>query len=134
MIQVVTAVIEAADGRLLACQRPDGKSLAGKWEFPGGKIEPGESPGDALLRELKEELGITVEITGALTSVPWDYGTFAIELHPFTCRLTGGEPQALEHREIRWCGRDELQSLDWAAADVPILQEWLQTSGPQDPA
>ncbi|MCW1887493.1 (deoxy)nucleoside triphosphate pyrophosphohydrolase [Luteolibacter flavescens] len=124
MIEVVAGLILDGTGRLLACKRPEGKHLGGKWEFPGGKVEPGESPSDALVRELEEELGIRVETATALTPVVWDYGRGPIRLHPFLCRILSGQPHPHEHSEIRWCGPDELGELDWAEADVPILEEW----------
>jgi 8-oxo-dGTP diphosphatase len=125
MTGVAAGLILDDTGRLLACRRPEGKHLGGKWEFPGGKVEDGESPAAALVRELEEELGIAVEPGRALSPVVWDYGRGPIRLHPFVCRIVAGELQPHEHSEIRWCSRDELPALDWAAADVPILAEWL---------
>lgn len=128
MIDVAAGLILDKSGRLLACRRPEGKHLEGKWEFPGGKVEPGESPATALIRELEEELAIRVETGKALTPVVWDYGRGPIKLHPFVCRIVSGDPHPHEHSEIRWCGREELQALEWAEADVPILAEWLGTA------
>ncbi len=125
MIEVVAGLILDEAGRLLACKRPEGKHLGGKWEFPGGKLEDGEDPAAALLRELDEELGIVVVTGEALTPVVWDYGRGPIRLHPIVCRIVRGEPHPHEHSEILWCGREELEGLDWAAADVPVLEEWL---------
>ncbi|WP_193212182.1 (deoxy)nucleoside triphosphate pyrophosphohydrolase [Luteolibacter marinus] len=125
MIDVAAGLIVDTSGRVLACRRPAGKHLGGKWEFPGGKVEAGEGPAAALVRELEEELGIRVETGEALTPVIWDYGRGPIRLHPFVCRIVSGNPHPHEHSEIRWCGRDELAGLDWAEADVPILREWL---------
>jgi 8-oxo-dGTP diphosphatase len=124
MIDVVAGLILDPAGRLLACKRPEGKHLGGKWEFPGGKVEEGEDPVAALVRELEEELGIFVEAGKALTPVVWDYGRGPIRLHPFVCTVASGEPHPHEHEEIRWCRAEELGALDWAAADVPILEEW----------
>jgi 8-oxo-dGTP diphosphatase len=125
MIEVVAGLIDDGAGRLLACRRPEGKHLGGLWEFPGGKIEPGESPATALVRELEEELAVRVEPGAALSPVVWDYGRGPIRLHAFVCRLAAGTPHPHEHSEIRWCGADELPALDWAAADLPLLAEWL---------
>lgn len=125
MIEVVAGLILDDSGSLLACKRPEGKHLGGKWEFPGGKLEADESPEAALIRELEEELSITVEPLKPLTPVVWDYGRGPIRLHPIVCRILSGTPHPHEHSEIRWCDREALQSLDWAAADVPILREWL---------
>jgi 8-oxo-dGTP diphosphatase len=126
MIDVVAGLILDDAGRLLACKRPEGKHLGGKWEFPGGKLEPGEDPAAALIRELEEELGILVLVeTGTtLTPVVWDYGRGPIRLHPLLCHIASGEPHPHEHSEIRWCAPNELAELDWAEADVPILAEW----------
>ncbi|TAE78111.1 MAG: (deoxy)nucleoside triphosphate pyrophosphohydrolase [Verrucomicrobia bacterium] len=125
MIEVVAGLIEDGEARLLACRRPPGKALGGKWEFPGGKLESGESPGAALIRELDEELGIDVELGAALHPVIWDYGRGPLRLHAFVCRIADGSPQPREHSEIRWCAASELMALDWAEADVPLLAEWL---------
>jgi 8-oxo-dGTP diphosphatase len=124
MIDVVAGLILDDAGLLLACKRPEGKHLGGKWEFPGGKLEPGEDPATALIRELEEELGILVETGTALTPVVWDYGRGPIRLHPLLCHIRSGTPHPHEHSEIRWCAPDDLATLDWAEADVPILAEW----------
>jgi len=126
MIDVVAGLILDDAGRLLACKRPEGKHLGGKWEFPGGKLEEGEDAAAALVRELEEELGIVVLAGEFLTPVVWDYGSGPIRLHPIVCRIAAGAPHPHEHSEIRWCGREELGRLDWAAADVPVLAEWLE--------
>jgi 8-oxo-dGTP diphosphatase len=125
MIDVVAGLILDDAGRLLACKRPEGKHLGGKWEFPGGKLEGGEDPAAALVRELEEELGIIVIAGEALTTVVWDYGRGPIRLHPILCRIAGGDLHPHEHSEIRWCEGEDLAGLDWAEADVPILAEWL---------
>jgi 8-oxo-dGTP diphosphatase len=129
MIRVVAGLIEDDRGRLLACRRPEGKHLAGKWEFPGGKIEADESPSGALIRELQEELSIVVETSGSLTPVIHDYGRGPIELIPLRCRIIRGVPVAHEHSELRWCDAAGLSTLDLAEADLPILKEWLGTVG-----
>jgi len=129
MIDVVAGLILDEAGRLLACKRPEGKHLGGKWEFPGGKLEPGEDPAAALIRELDEELGIVVVPAEPLTPVVWDYGRGPIRLHPLLCHIVSGIPHPHEHSEIRWCGVEELGSLDWAEADVPILAEWKVSRG-----
>ena len=117
-------LIEDGNGRLLACRRPPGKHLGGLWEFPGGKVEPDESPEAALIRELAEELGIETEITGALSPVEWDYGRGPIRLIPFFCRIVSGTPHPHEHDALEWVDAATCDRLDWAAADGPILAEW----------
>lgn len=124
-LQVVCGILVDASGRALACLRPPGKHLADQWEFPGGKVEPGESPEAALIRELREELAVEVEILRPLSAVDWDYGRGPIRLIPFVCRIKNGEPKALDHAELRWVDPSSLHELHWAAADGPILQEWL---------
>jgi 8-oxo-dGTP diphosphatase len=131
MIDVVCAVIEhPADGRFLACLRPQGKHLAGLWEFPGGKVDPGESPEGALVREIREELGVEATVGRALEPVIWSYERGTIRLLPFLCSISGGPPQAIEHEQLLWCAREEFDSLAWAEADLPVLEQ-LRASFPQ---
>ena len=120
---VVCGVIEDGSGRFLACLRPQGKHLGGLWEFPGGKVESGESPEQALARELHEELGVVVSVGEPLSPVLWNYQERGIRLLPFRCKLLRGVPAALEHERIQWCTPTEFDSLEWAAADLPILAE-----------
>ena len=124
-MQVVCAIIENACGEVLLCQRGAGRKLAGLWEFPGGKIEEGETAPQALIREIHEELGIDVEVQRGLTPVNWAYDELTICLIPFVCKILQGEPQALEHAQLRWCQRHEFAEIDWAPADVPVWQEYL---------
>ncbi len=114
---------------ILAAQRPAHKSLGGKWEFPGGKIEPGEDPAGALIREVREELDCEVRIVEPLSSVRHVYSEdFTIHLFPFRCRFAGpeSEPRALEHQALLWCQPSHLPGLDWAEADLPIIREYLE--------
>ena len=128
MLHVVCAIIVREGGTVLVCQRASGGHLGGLWEFPGGKVEEGESPEQALCRELREELAIEVSCERAMSAVDWDYGRGPMRLLPYVCRIITGEPQALEHAALRWCCVEDLPSLDWAAADVPVLQEYLLES------
>jgi 8-oxo-dGTP diphosphatase len=127
MIPVTCAII-LHGGRVLATQRSERMHLPLKWEFPGGKVHEGESEEDCIVREIREELGIDIELVQRLTPAEWDYGTFAIRLIPFIARYTGGIIQLAEHRDAQWLTRNELGTLDWAPADLPILNELLATS------
>ena len=122
-LPVVAAVIADGAGRVLVAQRPAHKHLGLQWEFPGGKIEPGESPEAALTRELREELGVEVEIVRTQPAFDHDYGDVVIAMVPFVCRLAPGSaaPQAHEHVALRWVSAAELATLDLAAADLPIV-------------
>ena len=123
MIDVVCGVIEDLEGRFLACLRPQGKHLGGLWEFPGGKVDPGETPVAALLRELHEELSVDAEVISPLTPVIWAYPERTIRLLPFRCRIIGGALHAHEHEQLLWCAPENFYTLPWAAADLPILRE-----------
>ncbi len=98
-----------------------------KWEFPGGKKKEGESPEACLRREISEELGIEVEITSRLPSNDHSYPeSNPFKLIPFTCRIKAGSPVAREHRQIKWVRISVLPSLDWAGADIPVLENYLR--------
>ncbi len=119
-IRVVGAAI-IDDGKILVAQRPYSdkayKSL--KWEFPGGKIEPGETEEEAIRREIREELGCTIEVTAVLPEMDHEYPDFILKMAICICRLSPTEtPKCLEHNSIRWFSPTELPSLDWAAADA----------------
>jgi len=123
MLQVTCAIIEHAN-KVLICQRSASMKLPLKWEFPGGKIEAGESKEDCLFREIKEELNIDIAIAGALTMVEHHYPGFSIRLYPFVCRLTTGELKPAEHAQAIWVDVMELPKYDWAEADLPIVSEY----------
>ncbi len=124
-IEVACAIIEK-DGLILAAQRSEIMSLPLKWEFPGGKIEAGETASDCLHRELREELGVDIKIHAALPPTLWQYPDFAVCLHPFVCTLETFDLQMHEHKAICWLTPEELPSLDWAEADIPIIRDYLQ--------
>lgn len=122
-LPVVCALIEDGAGRVLVAQRPAHKHLGLKWEFAGGKVEPGEAPEAALVREIREELGCTIVLRAPLPRYTHDYGTVVIEMIPFRCALGPGSPapQAHEHVALRWVTPAELPALDLAPADRPLL-------------
>ena len=128
IIPVVCAIIEQ-DDLVLCALRSEHMVLPGKWEFPGGKLEVNELPEDALIREIKEELNIEIKIIEALPIAEHAYvPEKIIQLIPYRCAIVGNEtPSASEHAELRWVKRDELLQLDWAAADVPIVLNYIQT-------
>lgn len=120
-IDVVGAVV-VRDGLVLCAQRgPDG-SLPGKWEFPGGKVEPGESRRTALEREIDEELNCVVEVGDEVATTRYDDGRVVVVLTTFWCRLVAGTPRLTEHTAVRWMSPDQLGALDWAPADVPAVE------------
>ncbi|MGJ8644869.1 MAG: (deoxy)nucleoside triphosphate pyrophosphohydrolase [Luteolibacter sp.] len=122
MIEVVCGVIRDGEGRVLACRRSAERHLGGLWEFPGGKVDEGESHEFALVRELKEELSILVKIEGQVGEpVKWSDGKVSIRLTAYLCIIAEGEPLANEHSEIRWGVLGDLSALSWAEADLPIL-------------
>jgi len=120
-IHVVGAVI-IEDGLVLCAQRGQDQNLAGLWEFPGGKIEPGESPTAALEREIAEELGCIIEVGDLITTTTHEYEFGIINLTTFYCRLISGTPTTSEHASIRWLRPEELLAIEWAPADVPAVQ------------
>lgn len=123
LVAVAAAVLLDADGRMLLTSRPPGKSFAGLWEFPGGKIGTQESPEQALVRELREELGIQVGL-GCLTPLCFashDYETFHLLMPLFACRVWRGTPQAREGQRLAWATLAELEDYDLLPADRPLL-------------
>ncbi len=128
IIPVVCAIIEQ-DGLVLCALRSEHMSLPGKWEFPGGKLELNELPEEALIREIKEELNVEIKIIEALPIAEHAYvPEKIIQLIPFRCVVESNEtPSATEHAELRWMKKDDLLQLDWAAADIPIVLNYIQT-------
>lgn len=131
MTDVVCGVIGDGEGRVLACLRPAGKRLGGLWEFPGGKVEPGESPEAALVRELEEELGIVVVATSPLDPVSWSYDFGDIRLLPYHCKVVSGTICPHEHERVIWCDPQDFGTLEWAPADLPVLDQLRQSPAPR---
>ncbi|MBY5971726.1 (deoxy)nucleoside triphosphate pyrophosphohydrolase [Pseudooceanicola marinus] len=130
IILVSAVALIDVDGRVLLAQRPEGKSMAGLWEFPGGKVEPGESPEAALIRELKEELGIDTwsSCLAPLTFASHAYDDFHLLMPLFACRRWEGTPQPQEGQTLAWARGNELRNYEMPPADVPllpILRDWL---------
>ena len=128
-VPVVCAVIER-NGLVLIAQRPPHKLLPLKWEFAGGKVEPGEDPAAAIIREIREELGCVVVVAHALPRFTYDYKTVVIEMIPFVCSLapTSPEPHPHEHVALAWVQPAEVTSYDLAAADFPVVQSLVSIS------
>ena len=129
-IEVVAAVIEK-DGLFLATQRGYGE-FKGKWEFPGGKIEPGETFGNSLKREIMEEMNIHINITDEICTVEYDYPTFHLIMHTFLCQMVEDDiPKVyhdkyeFEHDNYKWLSKDELYNLDWLPADILIIDKLI---------
>lgn len=121
-IDVVGAVI-VRDGLILCAQRGSHGALGGFWEFPGGKIEPGESPQGALEREIAEELECRVHVSNLITTTPHEYDFAVVNLTTFYCELIDGDPKLSEHQAVRWLAPSELHLLDWAPADIPAVDQ-----------
>ncbi|MGO4914559.1 (deoxy)nucleoside triphosphate pyrophosphohydrolase [Pseudogemmobacter sp. W21_MBD1_M6] len=130
-ILLVSAVaLIDVDGRVLLAQRPEGKSMAGLWEFPGGKVEQGESPETALIRELQEELGINTwsSCLAPLTFASHKYDDFHLLMPLFACRKWEGTPRSNEGQALKWVRAADLKSYPMPPADIPlipILRDWL---------
>ena len=123
---VVTAALITKGERILVAQREETNDWGLHWEFPGGKVEEDEGPHECIKRELREELGIGVEIEAIRQSVFKQYEGFNILLLAYQCRITEGIPSAIRCREVRWVGRDELKSLQMPPADEEIREKLLQ--------
>ena len=121
-IEVVAAIIHDAEGRIFATQRGYGE-WEGWWEFPGGKMEAGESPEEALRREIWEELETRIVIERLVTTVEWDYPKFHLTMHCYWCHVESGSLTLKEHEAARWLAKDELESVKWLPADLQILDK-----------
>lgn len=124
-LEVVGAVV-VRNGAILCAQRGPAGALPGMWEFPGGKIESGEAPRDALVREIEEELGCRVSVGDEVTSTRHEYDFGIVTLTTFYCTLIEGEPEISEHQALIWLEPADLESLAWAPADVPAIESIQQ--------
>ena len=127
MLEVVAALIWENDCFLI-CRRPAHKTQAMLWEFVGGKVEPGETPEEALVRECREELDVTVEPLSVFTQVTHDYPDVRVHLTLFTARIVSGEPKLLEHSAIEWITPSEIPDFDFCPADAEILKIIMKES------
>ncbi|MBO4814655.1 MAG: (deoxy)nucleoside triphosphate pyrophosphohydrolase [Muribaculaceae bacterium] len=119
-VEVVAAVLRDDAGRVFATQRGYGAMKDG-WEFPGGKIETGETPEEALKREIVEELNVNIDIDDFLTTVEWDYETFHLTMQCYLCHVVSGEMVLMEHEAARWLPLEEIDSVDWLPADLMVV-------------
>jgi 8-oxo-dGTP diphosphatase len=128
---VVACALIDADGRVLVAQRPEGKQLAGLWEFPGGKLEPGERPEAALIRELSEELGIVVRepCLAPLTFASYAYEAFHLLMPLYVCRRWEGQPASREGQALKWVRPGKLRSLAMPPADEPLIPALIDLLG-----
>lgn len=122
-IEVVAAVI-VRDDKIFATQRGYGE-FKGGWEFPGGKMEPGETPQEALHREIQEELETEIKVGDFITTVEYDYPNFHLTMHCFICSIISGNLTLLEHEDARWLSKDELNSVQWLPADIEVVEKIL---------
>ena len=119
-IEVVAAVIYES-GKILATQRGYGEFKDG-WEFPGGKMEKGESAEQALIRELREELTVTVEVEKLLMTVEYDYPAFHLTMHCFLTKIAAGKINLLEHEAMKWLSSEDINSVEWLPADIQVVE------------
>lgn len=125
-IEVVAAII-IEDNKIYCARRANKGEVALKWEFPGGKIEAGENPKDALIREIQEELNATIKVDSFFKTVEHQYESFFITMHSYICSLDKGSLTISEHVEDKWLEIKDMDSLDWAPADIPIVNKIIAT-------
>lgn len=121
VIKVVAAIM-IQNGRVFATQRGYGEFKDG-WEFPGGKVEPEETPQEALVREIKEELNTVIEVGELLDTVEYDYPDFHLSMDCFICKIIAGDLELKEHEDARWLTTETLDSVDWLPADLGLIQK-----------
>lgn len=125
-VHVVAAVI-IREGKILCVQRSENKLeyISKKWEFPGGKVESGEELENTIKREILEELKVEIDVRDFLVQVNHEYPDFKLKMDTFICEIENGEPTLTEHINLKWLSPNEISTLDWAAADVPIVEKLL---------
>ena len=121
-INVVAAIIVSPEGKIFATQRGYGE-WKDWWEFPGGKIEPGEEPAEALQREIREELATEINVGERLCVVEYDYPKFHLSMQCFLCTIKSGDLTLLEHQDARWLSREELGTVNWLPADEEVIEK-----------
>lgn len=121
-IYVVGAVI-VEEGKILCAQRGPTKTLAYKWEFPGGKIDEGETPEEALKREIMEEMECSIEVGNKVEHTVYEYDFGIVHLTTYLCHVIKGNPVLTEHVDVKWLKPNELSKLDWAPADIPAIEK-----------
>jgi 8-oxo-dGTP diphosphatase len=123
LVLVAACALVDADRRVLIAQRPEGKSMGGLWEFPGGKIEPGETPEAAIIRELEEELGVSTQnaCLAPLSFASFSYEKFHLLMPVFVCRRWQGTPRAIEHQALKWVRPRDLRDYPMPPADEPLI-------------
>ncbi len=126
LIKVVGAIIENENNEILCALRSTKMSLPNLWEFPGGKIEKGESLADAIVREIKEELDCTISFIDVFNENTHEYDKFIVNLTTVRCKLMDGQPIANEHDKLIWLSKENLISLNWAPADIPAVEKLVK--------
>ena len=124
MIEVVAALIRR-NGKILICQRPETKSRPLLWEFPGGKVENGETKESALVRECREELAIELSVGRVFAESTFEYPDISVHLTLFEAKIVRGEPKLLEHKSLCWIKPDEADSFDFSPADIPFVKKLI---------
>ena len=126
-VVLVTCALIFLDRKVLCAQRSDSMHLPGLWEFPGGKMEKDETPEECLVREIEEELAISIQVIGSLKPNEHSYSPRkVIRLLPFICVWQNGEINLLEHQGVKWLAKENLKSLEWAPADIPIVDDLFE--------
>lgn len=124
-VHVVAAIIENEQGEIFCALRSSRMTLPNYWEFPGGKIEKGETKEAALKREIKEELGCLIKVLDHVEDTTYEYKTVIVRLETFMAKIISGTPSLNEHAEMKWVSRKELEGLEWAPADIPAIHKLM---------